>query len=155
MPTTGTVIQVIGSTLDAQFPDAGRPGLVDLLRERSKTLVEMAARARFFALPDAALDYDAKAVQKHWKPGLQAPLAALRDALAALPSWDPSGIETAFERVLAQHEGLGRGPLAQAVRVAVTGNAASPGIYETLAVLGRDRTTARLDRALAAWPAAA
>ena len=135
--------------------DAGLPGLVDLLRERSKTLAEMAARARFFALPDAALDYDAKAVQKHWKPALRAPLAALHDALVALPAWEPAAIEAAFEAVLAQHEGLGRGPLAQAVRVAVTGSAASPGIYETLAVLGRDRTTARLERALAAWPAAA
>ncbi|HEY8493896.1 MAG TPA: glutamate--tRNA ligase, partial [Myxococcota bacterium] len=62
-------------------------------------------------------------------------------------------LEAAFESVRAAHDGLGMGPLAQAVRVAVTGSAASPGIYETLAVLGRERTLARLDRALERWPA--
>ncbi|MCL4684548.1 glutamate--tRNA ligase [Myxococcota bacterium] len=134
--------------------DPGLLGLIDLLRERSKTLAEMSERARFFALPDAALAYDPKAVQKHWKPALRTPLAALRDALVALTAWEPAAIEAAFEATLAQHEGLGRGPLAQAVRVAVTGSAASPGIYETLAVLGRERTRVRLERALAAWPAA-
>jgi glutamyl-tRNA synthetase len=55
--------------------------------------------------------------------------------------------------VRGEHEGLGVGPLAQAVRVAATGSAASPGIYETLVVLGRERTLGRLDRALREWPA--
>ena len=131
----------------------GLPELVDLLRERSRTLAEMAERARFLVTPDAELAIDEKAAAKHWKPALRAPLAALRAALAAVPRWQPDALEAAFESVRAAHDGLGMGPLAQAVRVAVTGSAASPGIYETLAVLGRERTLARLDRALERWPA--
>jgi len=133
--------------------DPGLPGLVDLLRERSRTLAEMAERARFLVTPDEALAIDAKAAAKHWKPALRAPVAALRAALAGVEPWQAAGIEAAFEAVRAAHDGLAVGPLAQAVRVAVTGSAASPGIYETLAVLGRERTLARLDRALREWPA--
>lgn len=127
--------------------------LVDLLRERSRTLAEMAERARFFAIADAALAYDADAVRKHWKP---AALPALRDLAAEFeraPTWDLASIEAAFHRALARHDGLALGKLAQPVRIAVTGSAASPGIYETLLVLGRDRSVARITRALAELPA--
>ena len=133
--------------------DPGLPGLVELLRERSRTLAEMAERARFLVTPNDALTHDPKAVTKHWKPALRAPVAALLEALPGVDPWEPAAIQTAFETVRAAHEGLGVGPLAQAVRVAVTGSAASPGIYETLAVLGRERTLARLERALGRWPA--
>jgi glutamyl-tRNA synthetase len=133
--------------------DPGLPGLVDLLRERSRTLAEMAERARFLVTPDAELAHDPKAAAKHWKPALRAPVDALRGALARVEPWEPAAIEAAFESVRAAHEGLGVGPLAQSVRVAVTGSAASPGIYDTLAVLGRERALARIDRALGIWPA--
>ena len=132
--------------------DPGLPGLVELLRERSRTLAEMAERARFLVTPDDALAIDAKAAAKHWKPALRAPVAALRAALARVEPWHPAAIEAAFEAVRGEHEGLGVGPLAQAVRVAATGSAASPGIYETLVMLGRERTLGRLDRALREWP---
>ena len=137
-----------------QADDPGFARLVDLLRERSKTLAEMAERARFYALPDDAIEPDPKAVQKHWKPALRAPLAELGEALRVLAAWEPASIEQVFETVRARHPDLGRGPLAQALRVAVTGSAASPGIFETLDALGPERTTARLARALARWPAA-
>jgi glutamyl-tRNA synthetase len=136
-------------------PEAS-PGLgllLDLLRERSRTLVEMAERARFLAVADADLAIDPRAAQKHWKPALRPAIAELHAALAALADWDPAAIERVFESVRTRH-GLGLGPLAQAVRVAVTGSAASPGIFETLAALGRERSAARLERALACWPAA-
>lgn len=133
--------------------DPGLPGLVELLRERSRTLAEMAERARFLVTPDVELAFDPKAAAKHWKPALRAPIEALRAALAGIERWEPAALEAAFEAVRAAHEGLAVGPLAQAVRVAVTGSAASPGIYETLAVLGRERTLARLERALGEWPA--
>jgi glutamyl-tRNA synthetase len=139
-------------------PDPADPGfasLVDLLRERSRTLAEMAQRARFYALPDAAIEPDAKAAAKHWKPALRGPVGALREALAALPDagFEPASIEHTFEAVRARHPDLGRSAFAQAVRVAVTGEAASPGLFETLAALGRERTTRRLARALERWPA--
>ena len=56
-------------------------------------------------------------------------------------------------RVRARHDGVGLGKLAQPVRVAVTGSAASPGIFETLTLLGRERSVARLERAVAELPA--
>jgi glutamyl-tRNA synthetase len=132
-------------------PSAGLAALLDLLRERSKTLVEMAERARFFAIPDEALVYDAKAVQKHWKPVVRPALEALCAALARVEPWEPGGIEGAFAAVRAPRD-LALAPLAQAVRVAITGSAASPGIYETLAAVGRERSVARLERALAQLP---
>jgi glutamyl-tRNA synthetase len=126
--------------------------LVDLLRERSKTLVEMAERARFFAVDDAALAYDADAVRKHWKPNAVPALKDLAADLERTTAWELASIEAAFHATLARHEGLALGKLAQPVRIAVTGSAASPGIFETLLVLGRDRTVARIRRALAELP---
>ena len=125
--------------------------LVGLLRERSKTLVEMAERARFLLVADESLEYDPKAVQKHWKPAVRPAIEALREALLRVEPWEPAAIEHAFESVRAERE-LALGPLAQAVRVAITGAAASPGIYETLAAVGRERSAARLARALAVLP---
>jgi glutamyl-tRNA synthetase len=154
LPTARLVAELRGFLPAGADADPGLPGLVDLLRERSRTLREMAERAAFLVTPDAALVPDPKAAAKHWKPALRAPVAALRAALAGAAAWEPAAIEAAFESVRAAHEGLGLGPLAQAVRVAVTGSAASPGIYETLAVLGRERTLARLGLALERWPAA-
>ncbi len=145
--------------LDAE---AGRPvqatpeleRLVHLLRERSKTLMEMASLARFLLVEDDALVFDEKAVAKHWKPALEAPLAELHDALAELPTWSEAELEKTFEAVCARHQ-LKLGKLAQPVRVAATGGPVSPGIHETLAVLGRERTLARIALALARIRAAA
>ena len=66
--------------------------------------------------------------------------------------WEPGAIEAAFEAVRAAHGDVGMGKLAQPVRVALTGSAASPGIFETVAVLPRERTLARLERAVAMLP---
>jgi glutamyl-tRNA synthetase len=142
------------------FASAGTPveaseslgALVDLLRERSKTLVEMVERARWFAIADDALAYDEVAVRKHWQPATRPALEALATALDKAEPFDLATIEAAFEATLAAHEGLALGKLAQPVRIAVTGSAASPGIYETLAVLGRERSVARIRRALALLP---
>jgi glutamyl-tRNA synthetase len=125
--------------------------LVDLLRERSRTLRELAERARF-ALVDK-LDYDEAALRKHLTPALAAPLGALRARLEVLGDWSEPALEQAFESVRAAHGDLPLGKLAQPVRVAVTGSAASPPIYETLLVVGRERSLRRLADALARIPA--
>ena len=61
--------------------------------------------------------------------------------------FNEASIQAAFERVLARFN-LKLGQLAQPVRVALTGGTVSPGIYEVIAVLGRDRTVSRLRSAL-------
>jgi glutamyl-tRNA synthetase len=126
--------------------DAPLARLVELLRERSKTLEEMARLARF-AVVDA-IEIDAKAARQHLGAAALAPLADLVAELRALPRWDDDALRGAFERAIARH-GVELGKLAQPVRVAVTGQSFSPGIFETLAILGRDRTLSRLDAAIA------
>jgi glutamyl-tRNA synthetase len=124
--------------------------LLDLLRERSKTLPDLAERARF-ALTEE-ISYDEAAWRKHLTPEAAAVLATLRTALAALGEWTEPALEGAFESARKEHGDLPLGKLAQPVRVAVTGSAASPPIFETLRVLGRERTLRRLDAALTRHP---
>ncbi len=72
----------------------------------------------------------------------------LRGALERLEPWSVETLDATFHAVIERH-GLALGKLAQPVRVAVTGTSASPGIFEVLDVLGRERTIERLDAALA------
>ncbi|MBW2426468.1 MAG: glutamate--tRNA ligase [Deltaproteobacteria bacterium] len=119
--------------------------LLDLLRDRSQRLDEMAQKARF-ALVDA-IEIDPAAAKKHLRPVALTALEALIPVLEALESWTCEALEAAFERVCRDQGDLKLGKLAQPVRVAVTGSSASPGIYETLEVTGRTRTLERLRRA--------
>ncbi|MEZ4218842.1 MAG: glutamate--tRNA ligase [Myxococcota bacterium] len=122
----------------------GLRALLELLRERSRTLADMAAQARWLVVADDQLELDAKAVAKHWKPDAKPLLAALACALAEVEPWTAAAIEGAFEAVRAANGSPGMGKLAQPVRVALTGSAASPGIFETVAVLPRERAVARI-----------
>lgn len=100
-----------------------------------------------------AIEFDPDAVKKHLSSSEMAShLAAFREQLSRLDSFAEATIETAL-RNLASARGLKAGALIHAVRVAVTGRAASPGLFEILALLGRERATARLlqaERLLAA-----
>lgn len=125
--------------------DEGFRALVELLRERSKTLEDMSRRARFYCVDQ--VEFEAKAARKFLKPGVAAPLADLQRAFSELSSWSADALGQAFEKVVAAHE-LTLGALAQPVRVAITGAAASPGIFETLELLGRPRSLARIAAAL-------
>jgi glutamyl-tRNA synthetase len=131
----------------------GLERLLDLLRERSKTLAEMAQQARFLLVDE--IELDEKAARKHLKPAVAPALASLLAELEGLDSWSEAGIEGAFSRALAAHGDLKIGKLAQPVRVAITGGAVSPGIFETLAALGREKTLRRIGDALRSLEAAA
>ncbi len=120
--------------------------LLDLLRERSHHLKEMAEKARF-ALVDE-IEIEAGPAKKHLRPVALEPLEALVGRLEASGDWTRDSLETCFEETCAAFDGLKLGKLAQPVRVAVTGTSASPGIYETLEVVGRDRALARLGKAV-------
>jgi glutamyl-tRNA synthetase len=120
--------------------------LLDLLRERSNQLVEMADKARF-ALVDE-IEIEAGPAKKHLRPVILEPLEAFAKSLDELAEWTLASIETAFVATCQAHGDLKLGKLAQPVRVAVTGTGASPGIYETLEVAGRERTLARLKVAI-------
>jgi len=119
--------------------------VVETLRERAKTLVELAEFCRFYLVD--AITPDPTGAARHLTAAVAPALADLRQRLAALPRWGATAIEGAFQATLAAH-GLKLGALAQPVRVAVTGGTVSPGIYEVLDVLGRERTLARLAAAM-------
>jgi len=125
--------------------------LLELLRPRAETLIDMAERAGFALSQE--IEIEEKAARKHLKPEAREPLEKLRTELAGLGNWSAESVQPAFEAVCATLE-LKMGNLAQPTRVAVTGSSSSPGIYETLAVLGQQRTLERLDAALARLPAA-
>jgi glutamyl-tRNA synthetase len=72
----------------------------------------------------------------------------VRAALAALADWTPAAVHETVQQV-SDALGLGMGKVAQPLRVAVSGRAATPGIDVTVWLVGRDATLRRIDRALA------
>jgi glutamyl-tRNA synthetase len=133
---------------DIGIDPAPYPPLVDVVRaqqERAKTLVEMAEISAFFYRDFDA--YEESSARKHLKQAAQEPLEMMRHALAAIDDWQPEGLHQAVVDVAAQL-GLGLGKVAQPLRVAVVGRAASPGIDITLHLVGRDACLRRIDRAL-------
>ena len=106
----------------------------------------MASLAHFFLVDNVA--YDEKAAQKHLRREIEPALAALHDRLAAPGEWSAARIEAAFEAVRSAHGDLPLGKLAQPVRVAITGGVVSPPIFDTLEVLGPQRSLGRIAEAL-------
>jgi glutamyl-tRNA synthetase len=98
-----------------------------------------------FFLPDDRLPYDDKAFDKHVRkaPDL---LKKVR-AVLANSAFDGPSLKAAVE-AFATAEGVKPGPISQMLRVAATGKEIGFGTYETLAILGRDKCLARIDRAL-------
>jgi glutamyl-tRNA synthetase len=118
--------------------------VLELLVARAKRLPDFASQGAFFFQDEVA--YDAAAVEKHLRAeGIAGHLKALADAFAALPEFDVASTEAALRQV-AGIRGLKAGTLIHAVRVAVTGSAVSPGIFDVLALVGRVRVLARLAR---------
>ena len=118
--------------------------LLELLRPRAKRLTDFVEQSRPF-LADT-VEYDADAVEKHLGvPGLTDHVAALASALRTLTPFDESHVEAAV-RGTASERGLKAGPLIHVTRVAVTGRTTSPGLFEVVVLLGRERTLDRLSR---------
>jgi glutamyl-tRNA synthetase len=90
---------------------------------------------------------DEKAWSKVMKDGAAENLARAREALAGVEPFDQQGVEHALSE-LVEELGVKPGKLYQPIRVAITGTTVSPGIFESVALLGRDATLARIDRAL-------
>lgn len=143
-------LQRLEGTARARFTAAMKP--------RSRTLAEPTAPdgpGRFALVEDGAYSFDPKAVGRFLdkgEPSGRELLPELRAALAATQPFEPDAIEAAAAAVAEAH-GLGMGKVAQPLRVALTGSAASPPLGDTLAILGRDRVLRRIDRCLAECPA--
>jgi len=115
-------------------------------RQRSRTLRDAAGVVRF-ALVDA-VDYDAKAVQKVLLKNDGEGLAALRELAPVLEAVEPfaaHAIEEAIQR-WCERQGLSMGKAAQPLRVAITGATVSPGLGQTLELVGKTGVLERMDR---------
>jgi glutamyl-tRNA synthetase len=119
--------------------------LVVLVRERTKTLVEMVEWVKpYFG---QAVAFDEEAAKKFLTPSIAPVLAKLLDRFEVFPEFAKQEWEESFKK-LVEEEGMKMGQLAQPVRVALTGRTASPGLFDVMEVLGRERTLARLRRAV-------
>jgi glutamyl-tRNA synthetase len=117
----------------------------DSVRERSKTLVEMAQWLRFYFVEH--IIYEEKAAIKFLTPQATPLLTKLVQALEGLEAFDEASIEQVFQHLMAE-QGVKLGTVAQPARVALTGGTVSPSIYEVMAILGRERVLTRLRSAL-------
>jgi len=141
---------LVAEILSAQGVDTNSgpdmTSVVKTLQDRAKTLVEMADGARFyFVAPEA---YDAEAAAKFLTAGQRDLLELTVKHLEAINDYSHDNVENAFKKVM-QESGLKFGKIGPSVRVALVGGAVSPSIYDVVAVLGKDRVLARLQKALA------
>ncbi len=124
------------------------PDLVEVVeaqRERAKTLVEMAEISRF--IYQDFEDFDPVAAKKNLRPAAREPLQRMRAALEAQDDWSAEALHRLVDQV-SESLGLKMGKVAQPLRVAVVGRAASPGIDVTLHLVGREKCLRRIDKAL-------
>jgi glutamyl-tRNA synthetase len=119
--------------------------MIATLQERAKTLTELVDAARFYLSDDIV--FDEKTAKKLLTKDAALPIRSLIEKLSELTDFNESAIERAFASTLEEH-GLKMGALAQPVRMALTGGTVSPGIHDVIAVLGKERTVRRLEKAL-------
>ncbi len=153
----GALVRRIGEFLGAFRPDhpaGGAPAerierVLPLYRERAHSLAELADGCAFLFAERVTLDESAvkKVLLRNDGEGL-AHLRAVRPLLAGVELFDAAALEAAL-KVYCEQSGAGLGKVAQPIRVAVSGGTVSPPIFETLEVLGKERTLARIDEAIA------
>lgn len=135
--------------LDNQKLDTSNgPALTDVIeaqRDRAKTLVDLVSSSRYFFEDFEA--YDEKALSKQFKPGVDVILKTVRDQLSELSGWNPEAIETAI-KASCEAMDLKLGKVGPPLRLAVAGTPMSPGLDVTLNLVGRERTLARIDKAI-------
>jgi glutamyl-tRNA synthetase len=133
-----------GPDLKAKLNDKTRAQLLQAmpnLKERAKTLIELIDSA-YYIFADRPLEMDVKAAAL-LTPANRELVGRLRVSLGAVTDWTAEATEAAM-RAFADQEGLKFGAVAQPLRAALTGRTTSPGIFDVLAVLGRDESLARL-----------
>ena len=124
-----------------------------LLQPRMRTFGDLSTSSRAFFSDD--FGYDPQAVKKFWKDSsLGALLGELGEKLSGVEPLDATGAEQCL-RALAEKKGLKAGLLINSSRVALTGQAVAPSLFEVMEVLGQDRVVSRLMRAAELMPARA
>jgi glutamyl-tRNA synthetase len=116
--------------------------LVEVFRPRCKLLTDFADKARPYYV--RAVETNADDARRHLTPEVAPVLADLLAAFRALPDWAVDGLEQAFNAVVVEKHGLKIGKAAQPLRVALVGTTVSPGIFETLVLVGREWALERI-----------
>ncbi|HHL40495.1 MAG TPA: glutamate--tRNA ligase [Deltaproteobacteria bacterium] len=145
----GELAALLAPFLKALGVDAGGDDRLEriaaTLRERASDLREMAESALFYFGDE--VEYAPEAARRFLTADRAEPFRLLIEALSSLDDFSEEAVEGAFREVL-DRTGLKLGKLAQPVRVALTGATVSPGIFETIAAMGRTMTLRRLERAV-------
>lgn len=119
--------------------------VIDLLRDRAKTLKELAQLCTFYTEDDLTIEEEDQ--KKFLTPEVKPYFETLVEKLQAVQSWSEGELKEAFEATLKAHD-LKFKHLGQPLRIALTASRFSPGIYEILEVLGQDRSLERLKKVL-------
>jgi glutamyl-tRNA synthetase len=136
---------------DCPIP-SGDEGLLKIVLEANRgfrTFADIPYKSGALFVPDDSLEYDEKSVKKVLESKGGAGLEMLRRMLGALQSceWERAALEKLLHDTC-EEEGVGMGKVAQPIRVAVAGRTVSPGIVDTLLILGKEKTLARIKRCL-------
>lgn len=127
----------------AAIDEAVLAGAIPLLAPRAKTLKDMARQSRMFLADAESLPRDAAAVERFLTEAAKDRLRAFRGRLAAVADFGEGPLEAAAKAFI-EELGIPFKEIAQPLRVALTGQTASPGLFETMRVLGKERTLSRL-----------
>jgi glutamyl-tRNA synthetase len=111
------------------------------MKSRGDTLVEMTEASSYFFADD--VDYNEDSVEEWLTPDVAPLLETLADRIESADDWSKDTVEQIF-RGLCDERDIGLGTIAQPTRVATTGDTASPGLFDTVYLLGRDTTASRL-----------
>lgn len=126
--------------------------LIEMNKSRGRTLADVAAQMTPYLAGDDTLEYEEEAVKKHLKgDDLVQRMTDLHAALAATEPFDVTTTEQSL-RMLAESHGLGAGKYIHPLRVALTGKAASPPIFDVAVTLGKERALRRLQRMIERLP---
>lgn len=118
-----------------------------LLQPRAKSVVDMLEQSRPFIVPAAYLPYDENAVKKFLTEETKPLLEEIAGRIDALDEYTESGLED-LHRAFIEDKDIKFKVIAQPIRVAIVGKTQSPGLFETMMVLGKQETLARLKRAV-------
>jgi glutamyl-tRNA synthetase len=142
------IVPILAERLGRPVDAASRDRLlsaVNSLKQRAKTLLELADNSIFFVIrPNYPLE-NQKAAKLLAGEGAGL-VAEAASRLAELETWEPQAMEI-LVREMAEQKGLGLGKIAQPLRAALTGSNVSPGIFEVMQILGREESLERLSRA--------
>ena len=118
---------------------------VETLQPRAKTLVEMAESIEFYFKEN--IEFEEKAAKKFLKAAVLEPLKQIGELIESLDSFNQTELEEIFKKIMEEND-LKFGKIAQPVRVALTGKTVSPGIFEMILALGKEKTVQRIKKAV-------